>query len=735
MSANSLKNSKQRSDVEDCYYVLTEIFGHSGYKGKQEQIIEAAIQGADVFVVAPTGMGKVPAAAEKHGITIVVSPLLALMKNQVASLRRRDIPVVAFTSETSQIEKKKIVDDLNSGHPENRLLYITPERLKTNDIMVLLDKVYAQGKLNRLVVDEAHCISEWGHDFRADYRRLGNFRGRYRDVPIMALTATATPGVQQDIIRSLKMSEEHLYRALHPFNRSNLFYEVRYMSVPEPVSQMADIFDYITTIYGRRGRPSSGVIYCRKRATCDELSRYLSTKGIRSKPYHRGVGSSTLDKTLKDWTLGGGSEAGQGIDVVVATIAFGLGIDKGDVRYIIHYDLPKSFEGYYQETGRAGRDGFPSKCILYYSREDATSVKHWVTSSHDSRLNLESDGPPPSQRSLDSLSSLLLFAENTDVCRHISVCRYFGEVINADDPNINKQYCDRMCDVCKYPEKTNRRIRKLSPRTVRPDLENDYRSRPGPSKLQSTPVYGTTKRGAPESARDNTKKIKISYAPALVTKPFSSASSLAKPFKPPFKPPLKAAIQPTEVQINRPSAQSLLQKNVTSDNDIIVIGDGDLLRDFTMKPDDNHLLDMPDIVIELDIPFSRKVPTDSRLRAFNKIRRALCGVFMIGPDHESWGHVEGAPAGYEARDAIISTVSKEVELTSLSMCSTTEGYEARITDIAYMMAQTFKQILKGEPGTDADEEYEDGREILETITRACKSRRKKKQERGPRSPR
>ncbi|KAH9936113.1 P-loop containing nucleoside triphosphate hydrolase protein, partial [Fomitopsis serialis] len=442
-------------------------FGHSEYKGKQKEIVEAAVQGTDVFVLAPTGMGKslcfqLPAIAAPDGLTVVVSPLLALMKNQIAKLRSLDVSVVAFTSETSQEEKAEITDDLGSGHPSYRLLYISPEKFCTTEIRKLLTAVYNEGKLNRLVVDEAHCISEWGHDFRGEYRKLGSFRQKYPGIPIMALTATATPVVQDDIVRNLNMSDEDLFKVVHPFNRPNLFYEVRYLSSPDPAFHMKDVLDYIHGLHDRRGQPSSGIIYCRTRNRCNDLAAYLRGKGLNARPYHRGIKPAQLDRTLKDWEIGGTGEGG--VDVVCATIAFGMGIDKADVRYILHYDLPKSFEGYYQETGRGGRDGQPSKCILFYSREDVVRVRKWVAGSHERRLvRAESmEGPIPSQRAVNSLDALITFAESVHLCRHVIICRYFGERIASDDPDVLKAYCNGMCDVCKYPEKTRRRKSELS---------------------------------------------------------------------------------------------------------------------------------------------------------------------------------------------------------------------------------------------------------------------------------
>ncbi|PBK97309.1 ATP-dependent DNA helicase, partial [Armillaria gallica] len=458
------------------------VFGHSEYKGKQRDIIEAAISGIDVFVLAPTGMGKachshlmcfqLPAVVEESGVTIVVSPLL-----EVASLRGKGISVVSFTSETSPEGKLEIIRDLNDGVYHNRLLYITPESLCNAEFLGMLQPVYEDGGLNRLVVDESltpifhvalsKLMQEWGHDFREGYRRLGVFRRRFKNVPIMALTASATDAVRRDIIHSLGMSEDNLFQAIHGFNRENLYYEVKCSPPRTSLSHMNEIAEYILDMHQRRGKSSCGIIYCRTRKLCDELASFLRGKGLGVRAYHKGLTPNILDKTLREWTDGT-------IDVVVATIAFGLGIDKGDVRYVIHYDLPKSMEGYYQETGRAGRDGLPAKCILYYTREDMSYVKSLVAQSHNNRVQLADiqNGPAPSQRAGDSFSALVNFAENTDVCRHVLICRYFGEDVASDR---DKDYCDSMCDVCKHPTETRQRKYKLTPLEDASRIANEWK--------------------------------------------------------------------------------------------------------------------------------------------------------------------------------------------------------------------------------------------------------------------
>ncbi|KAI0755115.1 P-loop containing nucleoside triphosphate hydrolase protein [Daedaleopsis nitida] len=552
-----------------CRRALKDIFGHSTFRGQQEEIVEAAAIGSDVLVIAPTGMGKslcfqVPAVAAERGVTVVVSPLLALMKNQVSKLRELGVSVASLTSDTSTQDRAYALQDLRSDQPSTRLLYVSPEKFCTAEIRGIMECLNNRDELNRLVVDEAHCISEWGHDFREEYRRLGSFRDRFPSIPIMALTATATNSVQQDIIRSLKMERSRLFLAVHPFNRENLYYEVCYMSSPNPKGHMIDVYEYIDRLHRRLGRPSSGIVYCRTRATCDELAQFLSGKGLQAKAYHRGLSNAVLDRTLKEWGTGGDGTPG-GVDVVCATIAFGMGIDKADVRYIIHFDLSKSFEGYYQETGRAGRDGNPAKCVLFYSREDASTVRRWVSDSHSKRIvRAESiNGPEPSQRAADSLTALINFAENTSICRHVLICRYFGEKIDLHDPEAVKAYCDDMCDVCKYPDKVKRRQLILSPRDEvdvqswkpkpRPAAPNDKASaRAGPSgasaassrrPLQrehlgagSTRSFSSLKRPLDkDSDRASSKKTKTTAPAPPVHISTMLRQSLVKPFRVPLK--------------------------------------------------------------------------------------------------------------------------------------------------------------------------------------------------------
>ncbi|THU90979.1 ATP-dependent DNA helicase [Dendrothele bispora CBS 962.96] len=774
------------------------VFGHSSYKGKQKEIVEAAVSGLDVLVLAPTGMGKslcfqLPAASEKSGVTVVISPLL-----EVAALRRKGICTYALTSETPKETRQEVFEDLNSDNPKIRLLYTTPERLVTSEFMGLLGNMYDKETLNRLVVDEAHCISEWGHDFREEFRRIGAVRDKFPEVPIMALTATATPDVQKDIIRSLRMAEHNLFKAIHPFNRANLYYEIRYTGSTSQLSLMTEICDYVLTLHQKRGKPSSGIIYCRTRKTCDELADFLRRKGLSARPYHRGLPSSQLEKTLKDWTVEGGSTSG-GIDVVVATIAFGLGIDKGDVRYVIHYDVPKSLEGYYQETGRAGRNGSPSKCILYYSREDVAYAKRLVSQNQNKRFEIaeQNKGPVPSQRSISSLNALVKMAENARLCRHVSICRYFGEIINADDPEVLKSLCDNMCDVCKYPEKTWRRKDKLSPAEYAASQveswhmandDEDHCQRPplvsrtsgtataatagefGRSgrladKAGSGSYFGTAtslKRGGTAlvgGGSANAKKAKVTYGfPTLVTRPFKSAPTLVKPFKPPSlvktsskssenssvpssppSQPRKGTLQAMQERTSVVERERELERDASPVYDIQMQGheradtpastsdaeEGQVevatSRSRSLSPE----LDLPDVFVELEQPDSQKVDPTRRRSGMNTIRIALHKVFKKNPD--LWSRINRAPSSTEKRNRLVDLTAKEVEYESvLCFCCTFEGYRIRLNATVESV-----KLLTCEEAWDAtastklatlqNEEFEDAREIVGVLKRTCRT--------------
>ncbi|KAF8907399.1 P-loop containing nucleoside triphosphate hydrolase protein [Mucidula mucida] len=670
---------------------LENIFGHSDYKGKQREIVEAAVAGKSALPLLKYSLCyQLPAAIEDDGVTVVISPLL-----EVAGLRRKGVTVVSCTSETPPEDKAEIMKEMRAGVYQNRLLYITPESMCSNDILHVLDIAYKAGSLNRLVIDE-----EWGHDFRDSYRRLGIFRKRFPTVPIMALTATATEAVRIDIIRSLGMYETNLFQALHPFNRENLFYEVKCTASRGEQICANEIAEYILNMHRRRGRSACGIIYCRERKTCSFVAGVLRNKGLGARPYHKGLTTDELDRTLSEWTDGA-------ITVVVATIAFGLGIDKPDVRYIIHYDLPKSMEGYYQETGRAGRDGLPAKCILYYTREDADLVKILQARSRSATPQLvlsDVENGTVADRghsAKESLKALIAFAESTEVCRHIAVCRYFGETIDNSD-ECRKAYCDMMCDVCKYPEVVRRQKLKLSS-WEQAGQANQWRkggARDSSNEEISKPSIGTWKRpvssiGGLSNSEPKNKKPKVSnQAPtALVTKPFSSANTLRKPFKSPFmKAPPPSPAPKVEVvedieedDIEEFSSEEHSEPAEPSESDVV---DDSTSSERPDSPPGPHV----DIDLEPKESGFSKVDMPTRRQSLQALARAL----LKGP----W------------KQRHVFKVAQIVEVEVQVFSSTAEGYQDRMKARAKIAAG----LAKGQEAKD-----EQAEEMMTVIKKVCRT--------------
>ncbi len=379
---------------------LKKYFGFTQFKGLQEGVIKSIIHGEDTFVIMPTGGGKslcyqLPALI-KEGTAIVVSPLIALMKNQVDALRGvSDNEGVAhvLNSSLTKGEIKRVMDDISSGL--TKLLYVAPESLTKGEYVEFLQGV----TLSFVAVDEAHCISEWGHDFRPEYRNLRAIINRLGDsIPIIALTATATPKVQEDILKNLGIPNANLFKA--SFNRPNLYYEVR----PKTKDVDGDIIRFVKKNAGK-----SGIIYCLSRKRVEELAQVLQVNGISAVPYHAGFDAKTRSKYQDMFLM-------EDVDVVVATIAFGMGIDKPDVRYVIHHDIPKSIESYYQETGRAGRDGGEGHCLAFYSYKDVEKLEKFMA------------GKPVAEQEIGNalLQEIVAYAE-TSMSRRKFILHYFGE--------------------------------------------------------------------------------------------------------------------------------------------------------------------------------------------------------------------------------------------------------------------------------------------------------------------
>jgi ATP-dependent DNA helicase RecQ len=397
---------------------LQNFFGFDNFKGDQESIITNILEGNNTFVIMPTGGGKsicyqLPALMSE-GTAIVISPLIALMKNQVDQLRAfggNDSIAHFLNSSLNKSEITQVKSDLLSG--QTKLLYVAPESLAKQDNIEFLNLI----KISFVAVDEAHCISEWGHDFRPEYRKIKQvIAGLGNNIPIIALTATATPKVQQDIVKNLGMTEATLFKS--SFNRPNLFYEIR------PKRDITkEIIKYIKSNPGK-----SGIIYCLSRKKVEEVAEALNLNGISALPYHAGLDPKVRADTQDRFLM-------EDAEVIVATIAFGMGIDKPDVRFVIHHDVPKSMEGYYQETGRAGRDGGEGVCIAFYAQKDVDKLAKFMKDK------------PVSEREIGTqiLKEVIDYAES-GVCRRKQILHYFGE-------NFNETGCNCMCDNCKKPKK------------------------------------------------------------------------------------------------------------------------------------------------------------------------------------------------------------------------------------------------------------------------------------------
>ncbi len=394
---------------------LNKYFGFTTFKGNQEAIIRNVLDGNDTFVLMPTGGGKslcyqLPALI-LDGTAIIISPLIALMKNQVDNMRSfvvEDGVAHFLNSSLNKTQIQKVKEDIMSG--ATKMLYVAPESLTKEENVQFLRQI----KISFYAIDEAHCISEWGHDFRPEYRRIRPIINEIGNAPIIALTATATPKVQNDIQKNLGMQNATVFKS--SFNRPNLYYEVR-----PKVNAVKEIIKYIKNNYGK-----SGIIYCLSRKKVEEMAEVLKINGIKALPYHAGMDAATRSENQDKFLM-------EEIDVIVATIAFGMGIDKPDVRFVIHYDIPKSLEGYYQETGRAGRDGGEGQCITFYSYKDIQKLEKFM------------QGKPVSEQEIGKqlLLETVSYAESS-ICRRKTLLNYFGEDYTEDNCNS--------CDNCLNPK-------------------------------------------------------------------------------------------------------------------------------------------------------------------------------------------------------------------------------------------------------------------------------------------
>ena len=404
----------------DLHSALNTFFGFDSFKDRQEEIIQSILGNNDTLVIMPTGGGKslcyqLPALLSE-GTAIIISPLIALMKNQVDSIRgysQQDKVAHFLNSSLSKTQVREVKEHIVEGG--TKLLYVAPETLTKEENIQFFRSV----KVSFVAVDEAHCISEWGHDFRPEYRRIREMiHGINKEIPIMALTATATPKVKSDIVKNLAMEQVNTF--ISSFNRTNLYYEVR-----PKITKDQTIKEIVQILKKQPG--DSGIIYVQSRKSTEEIAEVLQVNGIKAAPYHAGLDGKTRSKVQDGFLM-------EEIDVIVATIAFGMGIDKPDVRFVIHYDIPKSIENYYQETGRGGRDGLLGKCVAFYAYKDILRLEKFLKDK------------PLSERELSAqlMQEVVAYSE-TSQCRRKFLLHYFGEDFGRDD-------CDKMCDNCKRPK-------------------------------------------------------------------------------------------------------------------------------------------------------------------------------------------------------------------------------------------------------------------------------------------
>ncbi|XP_004630161.1 ATP-dependent DNA helicase Q5 [Octodon degus] len=449
---------------------LKKVFGFDSFKTPlQERATMAVVKGdKDVFVCMPTGAGKslcyqLPALLAK-GITIVVSPLLALIQDQVDHLLALKIQVSSLSSKLSVQERKELLSDLEREKPQTRLLYITPEMAASTSFQPILNSLVSRHLLSYLVVDEAHCVSQWGHDFRPDYLRLGALRSRLAHAPCVALTATATPQVQEDVFAALHLKQP-VATFKTPCFRANLFYDVQFKElISDPYGNLRD---FCLKALGQKTNKElfgCGIVYCRTRESCEQLAIELSSRGVNAKAYHAGLKASDRTQVQNEWME-------EKVPVIVATISFGMGVDKANVRFVAHWNIAKSMAGYYQESGRAGRDGKPSWCRLYYSRNDRDQVSFLIRKEiaklQEKRGNKSSD-----KATLLAFDALVTFCEELG-CRHAAIAKYFGDVPPA---------CSKGCDHCQNPAAVQRQLDALerssswSKTCIRPSQGNGFDS-------------------------------------------------------------------------------------------------------------------------------------------------------------------------------------------------------------------------------------------------------------------
>ncbi|XP_063816674.1 ATP-dependent DNA helicase Q5 isoform X2 [Pseudophryne corroboree] len=450
MSGQSSSSSPARPKCR-VLSALKKVFGFDTFRSDlQENATRTVVKGdRDVFVCMPTGAGKslcfqLPAVLAV-GITIVISPLIALIQDQVDHLVALKIKACSLNSKLPVAEQKKIRQDLESENPKIKLLYITPEMAAASSFQPILNMLLSRGLLSYLIIDEAHCVSEWGHDFRPDYQRLGVLRSRLAQIPCIALTATATKQVQDDIIASLKL-QQPIAMFKTPCFRVNLFYDIQLKELLQ--DPYKNLKDFCLKALGEKkpsgGFSGCGIVYCRTRDACEEVAIQLSQRGVPSKAYHAGLRAPDRVSIQNDWMV-------ESVPVIVATISFGMGVDKANVRFVAHWNIAKSMAGYYQESGRAGRDGKQSFCRLYYSRTDRNQVSFLIKKDITKAQAKRGDTKASDRAAMAGFEAMVNFCEEMG-CRHAAIASYFGD---------EKPLCNMCCDCCKNPRAVKQQIEHL----------------------------------------------------------------------------------------------------------------------------------------------------------------------------------------------------------------------------------------------------------------------------------
>lgn len=433
--------------------ILKRKFGHNGFRSAfQKAAISCLLSGQfDVFVSMPTGSGKslifqLPGAMAEKKVTVVVSPLIALIRDQIEHLKQIPITANTINSKQGDKERKRVLADLSCVVPNTRFLYVTPEQCATSTFKNVLESLVKYDKLAYFVVDEAHCVSAWGHDFRPDYLKLGKLRAITKKVPWAALTATASSTVVEDIFKSLKF-EKNFKKFKTPCFRSNLYYDVVYGDAFHGHEEFDNLKEFIEEALGgdlsddRTAQSGCGIIYCRTRDGTEELAYQMEKRGIHTKAYHAGLKDAERSQVQDDWMSGK-------VAVIVATISFGMGVDKGPVRFVVHWCAPQSVAGYYQESGRAGRDGFPAKCRIYYSRQERETMT-FLLKKELGKAKTEKK-KQQAKTSIESFKTMIKYCESANRCRHGVFSEYFGDKVYP---------CEDKCDVCSNPKEAEKKLK------------------------------------------------------------------------------------------------------------------------------------------------------------------------------------------------------------------------------------------------------------------------------------